>query len=176
MNAAVILIYCDYRDQTNQTIVGMVGSLAKQLLLQAQSIPATVQQLFKGMEKEEKPINLDSAQAIFKLALQQFDCVYICLDALDECQPEARRQLLELFKTVTGTILRLFITGRPNVEAELANSFADRPVSKVPIAAHKDDILLYLSERFSRDRYREAMDETLRTQITDKILEWSQGM
>lgn len=173
---AVIFIYCDYRDKVNQTLVNLIGSLTKQLILQAGVIPAAVWDTYKTMERMQKPFNLESGEAIIKALLQQFDRVHICVDALDECQPEARRQLLEFFKTITGTVVRLFVTGRPNVEAELATSLADRLISKTPIVANKEDIQIYLSQQISQDRYPEAMDEILRTQMADKIIEWSQGM
>lgn len=173
---AVIFMYCDYRDQSNQTILGIIGSLAKQLLSQARSIPKAVWDSYKQMAKRRKAVDLEFAQAILELVFPSFDCVYICLDALDECQTDARRQLLELLKTVTGTTLRLFVTARPNIEAALVTSLADKSISRIPITANKEDLKIFLSQQFSRDRYPEAMDETLQAQITDKIIKWSEGM
>jgi hypothetical protein len=173
---AVLFIYCDYRDQAIQTIINIMGSLAKQLVSQARFIPTQVWDMHKKLSKEQRPIDLETAQAIIKLVLEQYDRVYICFDALDECQADVRTQILEFFKTVAGTALRLFVTGRPNVETELDRSLTDKQTSKLPIAAHTEDIELYLSQRFSQDRYPEAMDKTLQAQIKDKIIQWSQGM
>jgi hypothetical protein len=169
-------MYCDYRDQGIQTIISIMGSLAKQLVSQARFIPAQVWELHKKLSKEQKPMDLQTTQVIIKLVLEQFDRVYVCFDALDELQPDVRRQILEFFKTVSGTTIRLFVTGRPNVESELAHSLADRPTTKIPIVANAEDIEIYLSQRISQDLYPEAMDETLQTQIKEKLIEWSQGM
>jgi hypothetical protein len=176
MNMAVILVYCDYRDQAIQTIISIMGSLAKQLVSQARFIPSQVWEIHKRLSNQQKPMDLETAQAIIKLLLEQFDRVYICFDALDECQLDVRRQLLEFFKTISGTTLRLFVTGRPNVESELFNSLAGKQISNIPIVANVEDIELYLSQRFSQDLYPEAMDETLQTQMKEKIIQWSQGM
>jgi hypothetical protein len=173
---AVILMYCDYRDKEIQTIISIMGSLAQQLVSQACFIPEQVWEIHKELSKERKPIDLEASQTIIKLILERFDRVYVCFDALDECQPDVRRQLLDFLRTVSGTTLRLFVTGRPNVESELGNSLVEKPMSKIPIVANVEDIELYLAQRFSQDLRPEAMDETLRAQIKEKIIQWSQGM
>jgi hypothetical protein len=169
MNMALVFVYCDYQDQAIQTIISIMGSLATQLVSQARFIPWQVW-------KMHKPIDVEAAQAIIKLVLEQFDHVYICFDALDELQPDVRRQLLEFLKTVSGTSLRLFVTGRPNVESELDSSLAEKATSKIPIVANVEDMELYFAQRLSHDLHPEAMDETLRDQIKEKIIQWSQGM
>jgi hypothetical protein len=176
MNIAIVFFYCDYWDISIQTVGNIMGSLAEQLLSQAHSMGQAVREMHTRMLKEESPISLKTAQEIIKPALQQFDRVYVCFDALDELQPDVRRQLMEFFTTVTGTSLRVFMTGRPNVEAELASFLADKPTSKIPIVANEDDINIYLTEKFSQDRHSDAMDETLQVQIQEKILKGSQGM
>lgn len=175
-HAAVLFLYCDYRDQVNQSFVNVVGSLAKQLGLQAPSIPTAIWELYKRMVNAQHPINLDVLHTMINIFVKLFDCVYICVDGLDECHPDTRRQLLEFFKTITGTTLKLFVTGRPNIEDELTTCMADKSVSKMPIVAKREDLQIYLSEKFSQDPYPEAMDMTLQTQITDRIIQWSQGM
>jgi hypothetical protein len=121
-------------------------------------------------------MDIETGRTIINLILEQFDRVYVCFDALDELQPDVRLSLLEFFKTVSGTTLRLFVTGRSNVESELTNFLVDKPTTKIPIVANVEDIELYLAQRLSQDRYPEAMDEILQAQIKHKILEWSQGM
>jgi hypothetical protein len=176
MNMAVVFIYCDYRDEGIQTFVNIMGSLAKQLLLRARSIPAAVWKIHEGMSKAQRPMNPKTAKEIIELVIQQFDRVYVCFDALDELQPDVRNQMLEFFKTVTGTTLRVFVTGRPNVKAKLTGSLANKAISEIAIVANVEDLQTYLKERFSQDDWPEAMDETLQSLITKKIMEWSQGM
>lgn len=173
---ATIFLYCDYRDRVNQTSVNMIGSLARQLALQVPSIPTAIWELYKEIKKKEQPINVETLQKLINIFVQFFDRIYICVDALDECQSDTRRQLLEFLKSISGTIVRMFVTSRPNIEAELAGSLVDKSTSKIPIAANREDLEIFLSQRFLEDRYPEAMDEKLRAQITNKIIEWSQGM
>lgn len=176
MKIAVIYFYCDYRDRKNQSTVDILGSFAKQLVSQAHSIPATVWEIFKQKEARQDVINLEDAEKIITLIIPCFDRVCVCIDALDECQLEPRRQILDFFRRLTGTTLRLFLTGRPSVEYEVVGALNDLPISKILIVANEEDIRLYLSEKFSQDPYPEAMDDSLRTEIANEIVSQSQGM
>jgi hypothetical protein len=154
----------------------MIGSFAKQLILQAGSIPAEIWRIYKQKEKRHEVIDLETAKEIVNLILPYFDCVYICIDALDECQTEPRRQLLGFLKTLTGMNIHLFLTGRSSVESELLNAFRGVSISTIPIVANEEDIRLYLSEKFEQDRYPEAMGDSLRTEVANKIVEQAKGM
>lgn len=169
-------MYCDYRDQHNQSISNIIGSFAKQLVSQARSIPVAVWEIYNEKAGQHEMINLESAEAIFEHTIQCFDHVYICIDALDECQPEPRRQLLYFLKRLTGTTLRLFMTGRPSVEDEIISTLRDIAISRIPIVAKEEDIRLCLSEKFDHDPYPEAMDDLLKMDIQNKIVQQSQGM
>jgi hypothetical protein len=176
LHIAVIYIHCDYRDKDNQSAADIIGSFAKQLVSQAHSIPVAVWKVYEPKAKQQETINLESAKQIVNFILPCFDCVYICIDALDECEPTPRIQLLDFVKKLTGTTLRLFLTGRPNIEDELLSSLRGTPLSTIPIAAKEEDIRLYLSEKFEQDRYPEAMGESLKAEIADKIVSQSKGM
>jgi hypothetical protein len=175
-NIAVIYIHCDYRDKDNQSAADIIGSFAKQLASQARSIPVAVWEFYEPKAKRQETINLEGAKQIVNLIIPCFDCVYICVDALDECEPTPRGQLLDFLKKLTGTTLRLFLTGRSSVEDELLSGLRGISLSMIPIAANEEDIRIYLSEKFEKDRYPEAMGESLKTEISNKIVNQSNGM
>jgi hypothetical protein len=56
----------------------VIGELAKQLILQAPSVPPDVWSLFQ----KHSAISIDKAQQIFCLLLRSFDSIFIFLDAL----------------------------------------------------------------------------------------------
>lgn len=176
LKIGIVYFYCDYRDKDNQTTVNIIGSFAKQLLLQARSIPAAIWEIYKVKAARHEAIDSETAETIFKLIIRCFDSLYICIDALDECQPEPRRQLLDFFKRLTETPRRLFLTGRLSVEDEVVSALGDIPMSTIPIVAHEEDIRLYLSEMSDQDSYPEAMDESLKNEIANRIVQQSQGL
>jgi hypothetical protein len=176
LKIAVIYIYCDYRDKDNQSATNIIGSFAKQLILQAGSIPAEIWKIYRQKEERHEAIDLETAKEIADLILPCFDSVYICIDALDECQTEPRRQLLGFLRTLTGRNIRLFLTGRSSVESELLSASKGMSISTIPIVANEEDIRLYLSEKFEQDRYPEAMGDSLRAEVANKIVDQAKGM
>lgn len=168
-------LYCDYRDQENQTILNIIGGLAKQLIRKARSIPDAVWEVFKERTEENRPINLEAAQEIFGHMLRTFSLVYVCIDALDECEPQSRRKFLQYLKGLIHSPLHVFLTGRQNVEAEVTNALANLYPQIIPIVANEEDIRLFLSQKIDEDPYPEAMDETLEKEIIEKIVGLSHG-
>jgi hypothetical protein len=176
LKIVTIFFYCDYVDRKSQTGLAMIGALTKQLVWWAQSIPAAVSDLFKNRDKGQRSMDEEDAKTIFSLILGQFDTVYICIDALDECEPESRVQLLQFLKSMDSTSIRLFLTGRHSVAAEVTGTFLVLSPKTLSIIAAEEDIRIYLSQRLANDRYPEAMNESLNNQIVEKLVSLSQGL
>lgn len=159
-------IYCDYRDRDNQDMCSLIGELAKQLLLQVPSVPDEVWPLFQ----KHTAVSTNKAEEIIHLLQQHcFDRIYVCIDALDECQPNFRRDLLNFLTTLTKTTSRIFCTSRSNVVTEAKDVVGSLGLETIEISAHEADIRLYLEEHISRDRHKGAMDEQLQEAITRKL-------
>ena len=63
---------------------------------------------------------------------------------------------------------RIFIIGRPHIQAEAEKRLAWR-VTSVSLGPSKNDIIEYLRVGFSKDETPDAMDESLEAEILDKI-------
>lgn len=174
-DVGIACMYCDYRDQETQTILNMIGGLAKQLARQARSIPDAIWDIFKEKSTENRPINLEDAQMIFGHLLWTFDPAYVCIDALDECDSQLRRQLLESLKALAQSPLRVFLTSRQNVVSELGDALTIFRTKFIPIVAKEEDIRMYLSQRIAKDPYPDAMDKILEEEIIEKIVGLSHG-
>jgi type II secretory pathway predicted ATPase ExeA len=71
------------------------------------------------MKTRKTPLKPESARTLLEEALQQFSSLYICIDALDECNQKHRTAFLRLLSDLVRDSrlqLRIFITGRPHVE------------------------------------------------------------
>lgn len=174
----IAFLYCDYRDQDGQNLAKMIGSLAKQLLRQVTSVPDEIQEIYKENLKENQPMTIENGQEILSLAIREFNLVYICIDAIDECEPEVRSQFLRFLKPLSSTSIHIFLTGRPNVEAEVTGVLVNFSPKTVPIMAKDEDIRTFLSQKISGDRYDylDIMDEKLKAEIIEKIATRSRGM
>jgi hypothetical protein len=172
----VIYVYCDYVDRDSQTGLAMIGSLTKQLLWWAESIPTTALDLFRQRSREKQAMDEEDAKTIFGLLVDQFETVYICMDAVDECVPGSRRQLLEFLKAMDSPSLRLLLTGRHSVEAEVNGVLSSLSPKTISIRAAEEDIRIYLSQKLATDQYPEAMNESFKEQIVEKLVRVSQGL
>jgi len=66
--------------------------------------------------------------------------------------------------------MRRFITGRPNIQAEIRKRLAKR-VKSVSPGTSRDHIIEYLHVGLDEDETPDAMDQSLEANIVEKILE-----
>jgi ADP-heptose:LPS heptosyltransferase len=93
-------------------------------------------------EDAGKALKLEEVCELFLKALGRFYKVYICIDALDECMDNHRKQLLAMLENVLGDptlkqSARLFLTGRLHMEDYvLANMTKFGPPVRVTLKAN----------------------------------------
>ena len=169
-NIAVAFLYADYRDQTNQTLGPILGTILHQLLATAsESIPDEITRKLRNIWRVDAEDNL----ALLRIRLQQLKHAFICIDAIDELEPKVRRQLLNALKELKTNNTRLFLTGRDNVKNDIQEYFL---VTEVVISANEQDIENFVRKQINNDPYPGAMDAELEKDITDAIINKSQGM
>ena len=169
---AVAYLYCDFLAQQEHTITNMIGAILKQLVSRG-DVPLDIRQAFQEGKKEAGGRRLLLADLVrrLKIAIASLPQFFICIDALDECLPKNLPQLLEFLRDIVreSPKTRIFLTGRPHVK-EVIQRYFTKPVV-IPISPNTDDIRNYLKMRLDRDDEPEAMDNDLRVDIVEGILE-----
>ena len=173
VNVGLAYVYCDYRDQTQQTTQNIYGTILKQLLRALPSIPEELTEILLKSHREKNPPELAQLRDALRIASRFFDQIYICLDALDEC--EHVDQLLSSLKQVPSSV-RLFSTGRKHVKSIVQRYFED--TQTILIEAKESDIRILIQEKVNEDRMKdpEIMDAKLEQDIIEKISALSMGM
>jgi len=171
-NIAVAMFYCDFRDQKEHTTANIMGAILKQLIVRGEVLE-NVQSAFQKAKKEVggRGLRLQDIVQMLKQAVTALPRVFICIDALDECLP---KHLLELLKSLKDILqvsprARIFLTGRPQVEAEITKYFTTSVI--VPISPKTQDIKIYLEKKLEMDTEDYAMSDGLRADIQKTILE-----
>ena len=102
---------------------------------------------------------------ILKKAITSVPRVFICIDALDECTANHRRELLESLREIIqmSPNIRVFLTGRPHIGDEIVKFFSN--ALRIPLSPTPSDIKSYLEMRLDRDSDPNAMDDELRADI-----------
>jgi len=94
---AVAWLYCDcLAHQESPTT--MLGSILKQLVSIGE-MPEDVRQAFRK-RFSDRGLRLPNVVRMIRTAIALLPSVYICIDALDECTPESRQELLESLRDV----------------------------------------------------------------------------
>lgn len=173
-------MYSDYKDQTNQTLVHILGSFLHQFLTTIpEPIPDKVIQKLDDIQKGGRKVEVKDTLALLKIRLCQLKKAFICIDAVDELEPKVRQQLLKALKElVTDTKTCLFLTGRDHIESEVQKHFKITQEYRVKVSASEQDIREFVRDQIQEDEdlNPEVMDEVLAKDIEDAIFEKSRGM
>ena len=173
-------MYADYKDQSNQTLVHILGSFLRQFLTIAQEpIQAEVIQKLYAIQRQGGKVGTEDTLALLEMRLHQLRHGFICIDAVDELEPKVRQQLLKVLKElVMKNNTHLFLTGRGYIESEVQKYLQVAQGYSVIISASQQDIQEFVKQQINEDfdQNPEAMDEVLSNDITDSIIEKSQGM
>ena len=172
-------MYADHKDQINQNLGHILGSFLHQLLTSASEpipIPDKITQKLHHIQRQRGKPGVEDILTLLKIWLDQLKCAFICIDAVDELEPQVRRQLLNKLKELGTNNIRLFLTGRQHIESEIQKCFQVEDKYRVIISPHCDDIQEFLQQQIRDDVIEGAMDEVLEKNIISVIIKKSQDM
>ena len=155
----------------------ILGSFLRQLLITAKvPIPDQVIYNLQDIRGLGGKVGIEDILVLLKMQLQQLKCAFICIDAVDELEPNVRRQLLDTLKELATNNTRLFLTGRDHVENEIQNRLKTMQRYKATVSAHRQEIEAFVEQKITDDLNPDAMDEVLAKDIADAIIKKSRGM
>ena len=170
-DVAVACFYFDFAAQKEQSPTSVLGVLLKQVVGGLDEVPG---EIVKAYENQKKVIGGRGPRLSDIVGMLQTTTsekrTFICIDALDECVAGHQAKLLgslsQILQKSPGT--RIFVTGRPHIEAEISKRLTGR-VTSVSITPRRDDIISYLRARLDEDITPDAMDSSLEADILKKI-------
>ncbi|KAF3221797.1 hypothetical protein TWF679_007011 [Orbilia oligospora] len=158
-----------------QTPTNLTASLLRQLLQILPSFPQEVLHTYERTFREHRQLEQGDVDSMLLHACQQFDSVYICVDALDELEVQYKEAFLASLRKLIPSI-QLFITGRPHIPVVVDQYFPG--ALKITIEAKGSDIETFVASKIGEDSARDEylMDEKLKAEILEKIGRASQNM
>jgi hypothetical protein len=172
-NIGLAYIYCDYRDQEEQTVENIFGAILSQLLGSLPKLPETVLELHKEHAAKGESLKLTDAVDLLHVVCEQFSRVFVCFDALDEL--DNLRSLLEKLRQSPSS-MQIFMTGRRHIEETVQEYLKED--NAISIKAHESDLRLFIEHEIGGDNDLEpdAMDEKLRNDILETVIGSAQGV
>ena len=169
-NAAVACFYFDFAAQ-EQSPTSIMSSLLKQVLHGLKEIPTKITQAFQDQKNiiGGRELGLGEIAEILQ-DISSSRPTFICIDALDECMPEYRAELLASLNQILNksSSTRIFLAGRLHIRDEVEKCLARRVVA-LSIAPTSDDIIRFLQAKLKEDVIPDAMDKSLEADIIKDI-------
>lgn len=151
----------------------MIRSIVAQLTTQQANISPALESLFDGTRDRHSPPPLNDLLEVLPKLLQEFNSVYLVIDALDECV-DLKELLyqLEMIKKWKQETLHIIVTSRqePNIEDKLSDLITDK-VSLCE-AMIKDDITLYLNAELAKCKWPSGVRKSVKKSLSHR----SEGM
>ncbi|KAI0103318.1 ankyrin repeat-containing domain protein [Nemania sp. FL0031] len=171
--------YCDRNEEQRRKALSILRSYVRQLattLGNPEFIRKRLQDLYR--EKWLYGSDLSTTDCIEQLVdlVSLYDQTTLVLDALDECELDSRREIIEaielLFKS--GNSVKVFISSRP--DRDIRNRFIHRPNIEIQATDNEKDIQKFINEEISKHENWAHMAPDLRKNIISTVFTKSQGM
>jgi hypothetical protein len=177
-----VYFYFDFNDQGKQKPENLLPSLLAQLASQSRRhIPKALKGLYTGsadtVDGRKHPPTLDGMSDTLDSVISEFDQVYICLDALDECTD--RKRLLDLLKRIRKQPLRhLHILATSRQEWDLEASLTQMVTKCIDLqnAQVDADIQSYIEDQLSKDWELTQPPVEIKERIKKALMENAKGM
>jgi len=173
---AIAYIYCNYKEQGNQTSDNLIASLLQQLVRSEPTIPDNIASLYYDQTKKQRRPTLSEWSKLLQSEVHRFSKVFIIIDALDECTESSgsRASFLTEIRKLQPSI-HLLVTSRHILTVE--HEFKE--AAYLEIRASDEDVRRYVKDRIEQDRRLQtniSADPSLRETVIDSIVKKANGM
>ena len=176
-DCVVAYAYFDYRDQDFQSSGNVTASILNQVAATGFSLPTEVVELHEKckLKKKKTPPTAAEIERMLVACCQDFDRVFIVIDALDECDEiRHRRDFIRALETLAKKReVRLFITSRSYPE-DIKRAFES--ASKITVKANGSDLKMFIAHEIDNSDVSDLIDEEFKANIVRRILGGAQDM
>ncbi|KAK1625012.1 hypothetical protein BDP81DRAFT_356836 [Colletotrichum phormii] len=180
---AVGFFFCDYKNETTQSPVNILGALAYQLARQREEAFSMLEEYYTELHPEtglpRSPSTEDLGRTILRMA-QVFEHTYIVVDGLDECGDHAEEvveALCDIAENSDELSMALLSRDEDNIQQHLRHP--ENNFQNIEIAAHTEDITEYLTseiEQRMRNKKLGFEDLSLKEEILESLVAGAHGM
>lgn len=175
-NTAVVYAYCDFRDPPTLSASSILAALTRQIAEQTSSIER-IRELKAEQDRilqRHRGLTAEELLRLFSAMSEDFEHVYIFIDAIDECPEASRDSLINHLICVTPQS-HLLITSRPHID--LRPRFKN--ISQVDIVATVSDVQAYMTSEILRSSRLMAFitkDPSLKDEILNSVNHMASGI
>ncbi|KAJ5172513.1 hypothetical protein N7492_005106 [Penicillium capsulatum] len=179
-NEGLAFFYCKRDDNPRDNPLAILQSLVRQLSTTAKS-PKSIQTELREVcilaRERGSNFRFDQCKSQVLRSLNIYERTTIVIDALDECEPESRDELIEalqFFIEESKNPVKVFISSRP--DPVLKNLLENSPNVGIQASDNQEDIRKFINAELIKRTKARPFLETLKPKIIAKLLERCQGM
>jgi hypothetical protein len=164
---AVLCIFCNYKEQTEQTVLNLVASLLRQLVQGSHANLEGVKSLYTRHKNNNTRPTLDELSKMLESEIALYSKIFIVLDALDECREEdaTRAKLLKTLLSLPKHV-HLMVTSR-NISS-ITREFEG--MDRIDIRGTDEDVRTYIEGRIAlAPRHIQNLRETIAKTILGNV-------
>ncbi|RYP07284.1 hypothetical protein DL764_002599 [Monosporascus ibericus] len=172
--------YCNRNEEERRKPLMVLRSYVRQLSTTArcpEEKRKKLQELWSERRLGGSALDLeDCREQLFEL-VNLYPRTTLVLDALDECEPDLRGELVntvEILLSKSRRPLKVFISSRP--DRDIRNRFLDRPNIEIQATHNETDIQKFVDEEIINHGAWEDISPQLKEEILRTLLARSQGM
>jgi hypothetical protein len=173
-NIGVAYLYCNFRQQHQQTLEHFLASLLKQFIREQSSIPNSIKGLYNHHKDKRTRPSYNELSAALQSVTASHTRAFIIIDALDECSATGGCQktlLSEIFNLQAKFEINIFATSRMS---DYITKFFDG-ASSLKIHATDGDVKTYLNSQMLLQN-PDIFDDSVRDMAITGIVEAAEGM
>jgi hypothetical protein len=159
-------MYCNYKEQTEQTATNLIASLLEQLVQDCRSISENTKSFYNQHRNQSTSPTLDEFITALGTEIKTYSKVFIVVDALDECSESngSRAKLLRALRSLTGPV-NLMVTSRdlPSIEQYF------RQAQHLRICPTDEDVTKFIQSQLADYPNLFHMRDIITTKIVEKV-------
>ncbi|KAJ0120568.1 hypothetical protein J7T55_015297 [Diaporthe amygdali] len=183
---AFAYFYCNKQDPARRESKEILRNIIRQLATgpwkaaeKSGTIHKTVYNLWKKSQGQGISSTFAQWEACLLALIDTYPRTTIVLDALDECEKEQRRDLINLLVTLAtrhskDQPVKIFVSTRP--EKDMLRHFDKYPAIRMQEKHNTDDIAIFVRTQIAEHHRWSKMSEQFRTDVIDTLLEKSGDM
>jgi hypothetical protein len=179
----VAYFFFDFNDTRKQSSELMVRSLVCQLSQQCVKIPKSLDTLISSCGNGQQQPPLHALLEVLQQMISEVPNTYIVLDALDECPPGGRTELINILEIISAWKLQnlhILMTSRRerDIESSLETFIREQDFVSLQSKLVDRDIHKYVRHRLSADKQliKWGNDPARRQDIEEALMKGAQGM
>ena len=181
-HSALAYYYFDFNESTKQKVAIFLSSIIAQIFFQCSQLPDGVRMLWQRCNDGNQTPTLKDLLAALKGSLEEFEDVYMIVDAVDECPKDnnEREDLLRTLKSIHGwanSNLHLLTTSRRETDIESALApLLCLPAIPIGSAQVDADIKVYVKSELETLSKEKRWPSDLAIEVEETILRGATGM